>query len=109
MNYVSKKPLDYKDIAENLRKPEWHDIEDSNDLLIDGAQAIEELTDFADELAEQVCELQIALAKMWFAYQNKDAEMPHDFELEAVEKARELLGEWSECMPKYLRESITGE
>ena len=55
--------------------------------------------------AEQEETLKRALAAMWFAYQNKDAEMPHDFEIEAVEKARGLLGEWSECMPKYLRES----
>lgn len=54
---------------------------------------------------EQGENLKRALAAMWFAYQNKDAEMPHDFEFEAVEKARELLGEWSECMTKYLRES----
>lgn len=54
---------------------------------------------------EQEENLKRALAAMWFAYQNKDAEMPHDFEFEAVEKARELLGEWSECMTKYLRES----
>lgn len=58
---------------------------------------------------EQEERLKRALAAMWFAYENKDAEMPHDFEIEAVEKARELLGEWSACMPKYLRESRTEE
>lgn len=56
---------------------------------------------------EQEESLKRALAAMWFAYENKDVEMPHDFEIEAVEKARELLGEWSACMPKYLRESGT--
>ncbi len=56
---------------------------------------------------EQEESLKRALSAMWFAYENKDAEMPHDFEIEAVEKARELLGEWSACMPKYLRESRT--
>lgn len=43
MDYVRKQPLNYKDIAENLKGPAWYDIEDSDNLLIDGAQAIEEL------------------------------------------------------------------
>lgn len=47
--------------------------------------------------------LKLALAEMWFAYVNKDGEIPHTYEEEAVELAQEILGPWGECMPKYLR------
>ena len=47
--------------------------------------------------------LKRALAEMWFAYVNKDGEIPHTHEEEAVELAQEILGPWGECMPKYLR------
>lgn len=47
--------------------------------------------------------LKHALAEMWFAYVNKDGEIPHTYEEEAVELAQEILGPWGECMPKYLR------
>lgn len=47
--------------------------------------------------------LKRALAEMWFAYENKDGEIPHTYEEEAVELAQEILGPWGECMPKYLR------
>lgn len=47
--------------------------------------------------------LKSALAEMWFAYVNKDGEIPHTYEEEAVELAQEILGPWGECMPKYLR------
>lgn len=44
-----------------------------------------------------------ALAEMWFAYVNKDGEIPHTYEEESVDLAQEILGPWGECMPKYLR------
>lgn len=48
--------------------------------------------------------LERALAEMWFAYENKDGAVPHDFEERAVEMAQEILGPWGEeCLPKYLR------
>lgn len=47
--------------------------------------------------------LKRALAEMWFAYVNKDGEIPHTYEEEAVDLAQEILGPWGECMPKYLR------
>lgn len=47
--------------------------------------------------------LKRALAEMWFAYVNKDGEIPHTYEEEAVELAQEILGPWGECVPKYLR------
>ena len=45
-----------------------------------------------------------ALAQMWFAYVNKDGEYPHDYELEALQRAEELLGPWEECMPELLKD-----
>lgn len=43
MNYKRKSPLDYKDIAENLRNPAWYDLENGTDLLDDGSVAITDL------------------------------------------------------------------
>ena len=43
MDYQRKDPLDYKDIAENLRHPAWYDIEDDSILLDDAATAITDL------------------------------------------------------------------
>lgn len=45
-----------------------------------------------------------ALAWMWYAYTNKDGECPHEFEVQAVDMAKELLGKWEDCMPQLLRE-----
>lgn len=47
--------------------------------------------------------LKRALAETWFAHVNKDGEIPHTYEEEAVELAQEILGPRGECMPKYLR------
>ena len=46
-----------------------------------------------------------ALAYMWFAYENKDGDCPHEFEKEAVKEAQEILGPWGKCMPKYFGEA----
>lgn len=46
--------------------------------------------------------LKLALAEMWFAYVNKDGEIPHDFEEKAVAMAQEILGPWGE-MVKWLK------
>ena len=45
-----------------------------------------------------------ALAYMWFAYENKDGDCPHEFEKDAVKEAQEILGPWKECMGKYMEE-----
>lgn len=42
-----------------------------------------------------------ALALMWFAYENKDGDCPHEFEKDAVKEAQEILGPWEKCMQKY--------
>lgn len=62
-------------------------------------QAASDLSTFQAENEK----LKRALAEMWFAYVNKDGEIPHTYEEEAVELAQEILGPWGECMPKYLR------
>lgn len=89
--------MDINELINNLRFPSWHDLEDPDATL---------LTDAADALSTLQAEnekLKRALAEMWFAYENKDGAVPHDFEEQAVELAQEILGPWGECMPKYLR------
>lgn len=89
--------MDINELINNLRFPSWHDLEDPDATL---------LTDAADALSTLQAEnekLKLALAEMWFAYENKDGAVPHDFEEQAVELAQEILGPWGECMPKYLR------
>lgn len=89
--------MDVNELIDNLRMPSWHDLEDPDATL---------LTDAADALSTLQAEnekLKRALAEMWFAYENKDGAVPHDFEEQAVELAQEILGPWGECMPKYLR------
>lgn len=48
MNYQRKDPLDYKDIAENLRNPAWWDLENGAILLDDAATAITDILDRAE-------------------------------------------------------------
>lgn len=47
-----------------------------------------------------------ALALMWFAYENKDGDCPHEFEKEAVKEAQEILGPWENCMQKYFGNGV---
>lgn len=89
--------MDVNELIDNLRMPSWHDLEDPDaTLLADAADALSTLQAENEKLKR-------ALAEMWFAYVNKDGEIPHTYEEEAVELAREILGPWGECMPKYLR------
>ena len=67
-----------------------------SDMFVDAATALSTLQAENEKLKR-------ALAEMWFAYVNKDGEIPHTYEEEAVELAQEILGPWGECMPKYLR------
>ena len=66
-------------------------------------ELIQDLTTALSTLQAENEKLKSALAEMWFAYVNKDGEIPHTYEEEAVELAQEILGPWGECMPKYLR------
>lgn len=68
-----------------------------------GIQMAHEAADAIEQLQAENEKLKLALAEMWFAYENKDGAVPHDFEEQAVELAQEILGPWGECMPKYLR------
>lgn len=68
-----------------------------------GIQMCHEAADAIEQLQAENEKLKRALAEMWFAYVNKDGEIPHTYEEEAVELAQEILGPWGECMPKYLR------
>lgn len=89
--------MDVNELIDNLRMPSWHDLEDPNaTLLADAADALSTLQAENEKLKR-------ALAEMWFAYVNKDGEIPHTYEEEAVELAQEILGPWGECMLKYLR------
>ena len=51
--------------------------------------------------------LKHALVDMWFAYENKDGAVPHDFEEEAVAMAQKILGPWNEAT-KWLRREWKG-
>lgn len=89
--------MDVNELIDNLRMPSWHDLEDPDaTLLADAADALSTLQAENEKLKR-------ALAEMWFAYVNKDGEIPHAYEEEAVELAQAILGPWGECMPKYLR------
>ena len=85
------------------------DIEKLKDLLYNaaggpvGIRMCHEAADAIEKLQAENDKLKRALAEMWFAYVNKDGEIPHTYEEEAVELAQEILGPWGECMPKYLR------
>ena len=68
-----------------------------------GIQMCHEAADAIEQLQAENEKLKRALAEMWFAYKNKDGAVPHDFEEQAVELAKEILGPWGECMLKYLR------
>ena len=68
-----------------------------------GIQMCHEAADAIEQLQDENEKLKRALAEMWFSYVNKDGEIPHTYEEEAVGLAQEILGPWGECMPKYLR------
>lgn len=68
-----------------------------------GIQMCHEAADAIEQLQAENEKLKRALAEMWFSYVNKDGEIPHTYEEDAVELAQEILGPWGECMPKYLR------
>ena len=66
---------------------------------------IPELRAENEKLRAELEEVKRVLAMMWYAYENKDGEAPHEYEIEARRAADKVLGPWAECMPKYLRNS----
>ena len=88
--------MDINELIDNLRFPSWHDLEDPDATLLgDAADALSTLQAENDKLKR-------ALAEMWFAYENKDGAVSHDFEGKAVAMAQEILGPWGE-MVKWLK------
>lgn len=88
--------MDVNELINNLRLPSWHDLEDPDaTLLADAADALSTLQAENEKLKR-------ALAEMWFAYENKDGAVPHDFEEQAVAMAQKILGPWNEAT-KWLR------
>ena len=75
------------------------------DVCMDAATALSTLQAETEKLQSELEKVKKALAMMWFAYGNKDGEFPHEYEIEAMKTAEEILGPWEECMPKYLRRS----
>ena len=74
-------------------------------VLMDAATSLSTLQAENEKLQSELEKVKKALAMMWFAYGNKDGEFPHEYEIEAMKTAEEILGPWEECMPKYLRRS----
>lgn len=72
-------------------------------VLMDAATALSALQAENEKLRAELGKVKQALAMMWFAYDNKDGEFPHEYEIEAMKTAEDILGPWAECMPKYLR------
>ena len=71
----------------------------------DAATALSTLQAENEKLRAEMEEVKRVLAMMWYAYENKDGEAPHEYEIEARRAADKVLGPWAECMPKYLRNS----
>ena len=74
-------------------------------LLDTAATALSALQAENEKLRAELEEVKRVLAMMWYAYENKDREAPHEYEIEARRAADKVLGPWAECMPKYLRNS----
>lgn len=43
------------------------------------------------------------LARMWYAYQNKDVDCPHEYEKEAIQEAEKILGRWENVMSHFTK------
>ena len=69
----------------------------------EAATALSTLQAENKKLRAELEEVKRVLAMMWYAYENKDGEAPHEYEIEARRAADKVLGPWAECMPKYLR------
>lgn len=53
--------------------------------------AFGQLTHYNAAKYQQIATLKKAISDMLFAYQNKDADCPHQFEIEAIKQAQEAL------------------
>ena len=73
------------------------------DRCAEAATALSTLQAENARLRYELEQVKRALAMMWYAYDNKDGEFPHEYEIEAMQEAENVLGPWAECMPKYLQ------
>mgnify|MGYP003176371063 CR=1 FL=1 len=78
---------DFKARCETLEKM----VREYQDVIVPGCR----------ERAEKA---ERALAHMWYAYENKDGEFPHEYEKESVAQAEKILGKWEDVMPNMMKE-----
>lgn len=78
---------------------------DFADACMDAATALSTLQAENEKLRAELEEVKRVLAMMWYAYENKDGEAPHEYEIEARRAADKVLGPWAKYMPMYLRNS----
>lgn len=105
--------MDIEKLIERLKCPQIHSCPMNGDypsckacqkdIKQNAATALSTLQAENEKLRAELEKVKKALAMMWFAYGNKDGEFPHEYEIEAMKTAEEILGSWEECMPKYLR------
>ena len=88
--------------AKNLRDNERYIAVGNVDLKKVILDAIQSAITGESAQEKELNRVKKALAHMWFAYENKDEDCPHDFEKNAVKEAQEILGPWERCMEKYM-------
>ena len=92
-----------------------HMASDAIDELLALAKETEERCDRLNEARERANEAcakwearaeqaERAIAIMWYAYENKDPECPHEYEKEAVREAERILGKWEDVVPGMMKE-----
>ena len=93
--------MDYKELIEN------HDFSSPAkvaDWIWNTTCAITALLARAEAAEDRVEKAERALAHMWYAYENKDGEFPHEYEKESVAQAEKILGKWEDVMPNMMKE-----
>lgn len=73
-------------------------------MCSDASTAITDLLARAEAAEARAQTAERALARMWYAYENKDAECPHEYEIAAVREAEKILGKWENVMQKIVEE-----
>ena len=92
--------------AKNLRDNERYIAVGNVDLKKVILDAIQSAITGESAQEKELNRVKEALALMWFAYENKDGDCPHDFEENAVKEAQEILGPWENCMQKYFGNGV---
>lgn len=72
-----------------------------NQSLRNAANGFKARAEAAEARAEKA---ERALAHMWYAYQNKDDDFPHEYEKEALSQAENILGKWEDVMQNMMKE-----